>query len=210
MRATIETVEGTISSAGFGPHRFVIGCWHRSPVGRLVDVMWHDGDRRLLLVSSEEAAAFITSIYRFDDVVVAPLAVTSDGCRTTVDGHGLSIELLGGRRWPIPLRRPRWMTRFIEAPVAKRLLGVETYGTSPTGAREWYQASGLRWVVDGRASLDGRPLGRPQPLREPVGVGFSEPPPKPSIVTLRVAIERPSGQGDRPAAPRRGAGRPTC
>lgn len=62
-------VRGTISSVAFEGHRFVIGNWQSSPVGRMVDVMWvTDVGRRTLLVAEPAAAEFITAIYSFDEV----------------------------------------------------------------------------------------------------------------------------------------------
>ncbi|MBP7596944.1 MAG: hypothetical protein KA755_14995, partial [Candidatus Microthrix sp.] len=73
------------------------------------------------------------------------------------------------------------------------------YGTSPTGAREWYQTRGWRWVGAGNAHVDGVDLGEPRHFERPVGVGFSEPPRQPSIVSVRVTIELPSaGTAQRP------------
>lgn len=69
-------------------------------------------------------------------------------------------------------------------------MGVETYGVSPTGVREWYQSRGWRWVVDGRARWNGTDLGPPGPIHQPMGVGFSEPPPRPSIVAVTTVIDR--------------------
>jgi len=179
-------------------------------------------DERVLLAPSERVAAFVTAIYDFDDVRVGALDIASDGRRTTArwrgsDGTGsrvaphiasgprsgdeLEVALTGGRLRPVPFPRPRAVTRYIEAPIARALMAVETYGTSPTGAREWYQTRGWRWVVDGRASVDGRDLGRPMSIDRPVGVGFSEPPRRPSIVSVRVAIElADADSGGRPSA----------
>ena len=186
-------MEGTISSAGFaGGHRFVIGCWPESPIGPLADVMWGRPDgRRVLLAPTEAAAEFICSIYDFDEVRTGPLLVTSDGRRTSVEGHGLELTLTGGRLRPIPVPRPLAVTRFIEAPIARSLMGVETFGTSPRGAVEWYQSKGWRWVTDGSARLDGVDLGAPGAVTPPLQVGFSEPPPRPSIVSVRVTIDLP-------------------
>ncbi len=187
-------VAGTISSAAFDDgHRFVIGHWPTSPIGPMCDIMWATpDDERILLAPRDDVADFITSIYEFDDVRVGPLAVRSDGRQTQASGHGIELELVGGRLRPIPFRRPLALTRYVEAPIARALMGVNTYGTSPTGAREWYQARGWRWVVDGKASLDGRHLGQPKPIERAVGVGFSEPPPRPSIVSVTVAIDLPN------------------
>ena len=188
-------VRGTISSAGFRTgDRFVVGHWPESPIGPMHDVMWATpDDRRILLAPTRPAADFITSIYDFDEVRVGPLDVNADGRRTRVDGHGVELELVGGRRWPLPLppRRPLRFTRGVEAPIARRLLGVETFGVSPLGATEWYQATGLRWVVDGFGRIDGVDIGPPGRVERPVRVGFSEPPARPSIVAVRVTIDLP-------------------
>lgn len=187
------SVRGTISSVAFeSGDRFVVGNWHRSPIGRLVDVMWvtADGTRRLL-VNDDRAAEFITAIYDFDEVRVAPLTVDGDPARTDVVGHGLHLSMTAGRRRPIPFPRPRWVTRRVEAPIARRLMGVETYGVSPTGVREWYQSRGWSWITEASGTLDGVDLGPVVPIRKPVGVGFSDPPERPSIVTVHVAIHPP-------------------
>ncbi|MCB1027126.1 MAG: hypothetical protein R2704_15325 [Microthrixaceae bacterium] len=189
----LVAVAGTISSASFGDgHRFVVGHWPTSPIGPLADVMWTDpDDRRTLLVGDAAGAEFIGSIYEFDQVAVGPISVTSDGRRTSVSCSRLQLELAGGRLRPVPFPRPLAITRWVEAPIARWLMGVETYGTSPTGAREWYQTRGWRWVTDGHARLDGADLGAPQRFEAPVGVGFSEPPARPSIVKVRVTIDLP-------------------
>lgn len=193
-------VAGTISSAAFGSgHRFVVGHWPTSPIGPLCDVMWTDpDDRRTLVVGSNAGAEFIGSIYEFDDVSIEPLRVSADGRTTTVSAARFRLGLVGGRLWPVPLRRPLTVTRWVEAPLARTLMGVETYGTSPTGAREWYQTRGWRWVASGNAHVDGIDLGEPRRFERPVGVGFSEPPSRPSIVAVRVTIEFPSGSLQRP------------
>jgi hypothetical protein len=181
-------VKGTISSAAFAGQQFVTGCWFSSPVGPIGDVMWSlpDGTRRLL-TSSQNAADLICDIYEFDDVCIAPLDVLSDGLVTSVSGHGLDLELRGGFAWLLP-PRPLWVTRWIEAPAARALMGVNAYGVSPRGRREWYQARSLRWVQSGRASLNGVELGEPQSFSRPMEVGFSDPPKRPSIVSLSVTI----------------------
>lgn len=183
-----DVVRGTISSASFGDEQIVVGCWSNSPIGPIGDVMWSRPDgSRWLLTSSQREADFICSIYAFDDVRLGPLRVTSDGTTTVVDGQGLAIELVGGRAIRLP-PRPRWFTRWCEAPVAKAVMGVHTYGTSPLGRREWYQATALRWVRHARATVDGIHYGNAAPLARPMKVGFSDPPRSPSIVTVKVAI----------------------
>jgi hypothetical protein len=201
-RTAVTAVVGTISSAGFaGGNRIVVGHWPTSPIGPFGDVMWVTADdQRILLAPSGEVADFVTSIYTFDDVRVVELDVHSDGHRTTARCDALDLELVGGRLRPVPFPRPRAVTRYVEAPIARALMAVETYGTSATGAREWYQTRGWRWVVAGRASVGGRDVGPPTAIDRPIGVGFSEPPRRPSIVSVRVAIDLSGVGAARPAS----------
>ena len=175
-------VEGTISSVGYrSGQRFVSGRWPSSPIGPMADLMWVTPDNvRSLLAPNDAAAEFVTSIYRFDEVRVGALSVEGDDATTTVRGFGVSVVLIGGRRRRLPAPRPLALTRFVEAPVARAFMGVATYGVSPTGVREWYQASGWRWVVGGSGSVDGHDLGPPGSPRPPLQVGFSGPPKRPS------------------------------
>ncbi|MFL2696931.1 MAG: hypothetical protein ACJ0F6_00560 [Acidimicrobiales bacterium] len=187
-------IRGSISSAGFaGGNRFVVGHWERSPIGPFGDVMWGTPDgQRILLAGNQEVADFVTSIYNFDDVRIGDLQTESDGRVTTVKGLGLNLHLSGGIARVIPFSRPLSFTRFIERPLAKILMGVETFGTSSRGVSEWYQARKWRWVKDGSVSVDGISLGSPLEFSEPINVGFSEPPARPAIVSLQVAIKFPS------------------
>jgi hypothetical protein len=147
-------------------------------------------------------ADFVSSIYHFDRVEVSPLYVEGD--RRLLDVRapdlGLEVHMEAGRGWPIPLprRRPRWLTRYVEAPLARRLMGVEAYGFSPTGVREWYQASRYRPLTAARASIHGADLGAMAPLHPALGFGFSEPPRRPSLVEVTTVVEIRS--------PRRGPG----
>jgi hypothetical protein len=187
---------GTISSCGFaGGDRFVIGSWRRSPVGPTTDVMWAKPDgTRVLLAPDERTAAFVTAVYEFEEARVVPFspARAEPGLLDLTAGP-LRIRLEAGRTvlWLPP--RPRWVTRYVEAPLAAALLGVRTWGTSPTGVQEWYQARALRFVVDARATVDGVDLGGPVPLDPACGFGFSEAPRRPSIVTVRPTLQWPSG-----------------
>jgi len=188
----LEYVVGTISSVAFASgDQFVIGCWQQTPVGAMSDVMWLDpSGTRTLIASSEAAADYITGIYEFDVVKVAELQSSSCERSTTVVGAGIDLHLRSGRRIRFPGRRPLSITRLVEAPIARRLMGVEVYGTTPTGAREWYQASALSWVGAATATIGGEDLGSVVDLTRPMGVGFSNPPARPSIVSIRVAIQR--------------------
>ena len=186
-------IRGSISSAGFaGGNRFVVGHWERSPIGPFGEVMWGTPDgQRILLAGNQEVADFVTSIYNFDDVRIGDLQTESDGRVTTVEGLGLNLHLSGGIARVIPFSRPLSFTRFVERPLAKFLMGVETFGTSSRGVSEWYQAKQWRWVKSGTAVLDGNNLGELSNFSQPIEVGFSEPPTKPAIVSLQVAIRFP-------------------
>jgi hypothetical protein len=109
---------------------------------------------------------------------------------------GLELQARAGRGWPLP-PSPAWITRYLAAPLARRLLGVRTYGVSPTGVREWYRARWYRPLVEARASIDGKDLGALGPLDPPVRFGFSEPPRRPSMVWVRPLLHDPKGRLDR-------------
>ena len=189
-----SVVKGTISSAAFASgDQFVIGYWPQSPLGPFHDIMWLDAnDTRTLIASSRDAANFITSTYHFDHVLVASLHVESEGATTTAWTDKLEIQMAGGRLRPLPLRRPLAATRYIEAPIARWLMGVETYGLSPTGAREWYQTRGWRWVRTATARNKNEDLGELVEVTRPMNVGFSNPPRRASIVAVTVTIEQPA------------------
>jgi hypothetical protein len=171
--------------------------------------MWAtaDGERRLV-APTREVAAFVAAVYRFDRTDVTALVAHLD------DGHlcvsapdlGLELSLRAGRGWRIPFPRSPWFTRWVEAPLARRLLGVRAYGVSPTGVAEWYRAGAYRPVVAGKATLAGRDLGAVGPLGPPLGFGFSEPPRRPSMVSVRPLLEDRSGalRGVLPPPPRSG------
>jgi hypothetical protein len=196
---TVVRLEGVIGAAGFASgDRVVVGHWSRCPGGPLSDVMWASpSGHRTLYAPSEAGAAFVTSVYAFDEVVVDPgLAVTGDGRSLTVslpatDAH---VSLVAGPGWHIPPpRRPAWLTRWVERPIARALMGVETYGVSPTGVEEWYQATAWRPVTAARATVAGRDLGGLALIDPPCRFGFSEPPRHPSLTQVRPLLRFPRG-----------------
>jgi len=188
---------GYICSAAFtSGHRVVIGVWDDSPLGPMVDVMWAGPDgERVLLVDRDEVGTFISAVYRFDRVERVAMASRWDGRTLRVRAGDLVLALHSGRTWPIPLAALRSHATFrgVEAFVAKRLLGVRTFGTSPTGIFEWYRADGYRRVIEARATLAGEDLGSLCPFRSPTGFGFSEPPLRPSVVRVRPLLVDPGG-----------------
>lgn len=190
-------LSGTIASAGFSSgDRLVVGHWVESPIGPFDDVMWARPDgTRLLLADRRKAAQLITAVYRFDTVEVLPMRCHMDRAVLLVTAGELRISMRGGRRWPIPLSRLRGRVQFrpLEGLLARALLGVRTWGVSPTGVREWYRADEYRRVVAAEASVDGRDLGRIRRFHEPARFGFSEPPRRPSMVRVRPLLHDPSG-----------------
>jgi hypothetical protein len=160
----------------------------------MIDVMWARPDgERVLLAPTEPAAAFIGSVYRFDRIEVVAVDGSSDGRTLDVAAGPLTIHLTAGRGWPLPPARlrPPWCTRFVEGPIARAVMGVRTYGVTPTGVREWYRADRWRPVVAGSAALDGVDLGPIGPVDPPCRFGFSEPPRRPSITEVRPLLEFP-------------------
>lgn len=163
----------------------------------MVDLMWAgpDGHRRLV-APDERVAAFVSAVYHFDEVAVSPLVAAVSGRSLAVDVPelGLSLRARAGRGWFIPSLGPPWVTRYVAAPLARRLLGVRTYGVSPTGVREWYRARWYRPLAEATATVGGRDLGRLGPLDPPVGFGFSEPPRRPAMVHVRPLLHDPEGR----------------
>jgi hypothetical protein len=190
---------GAIISTGMASgDRFVVGRWRTTPIGPMTDVMWARPDgERVLLAPSEAAARFITAVYAFDRVVVTPFEVDAGPRSLSVAAADLTLRLEAGRGVRIPATwRPPWVTRFVEGPVAAVVLGVRTHGRSPTGVHEWYRADRWSPLASASATLAGRSLGAMAPVRPPVGVGFSEPPSRPSWVDVRPLLLDPSGHLD--------------
>ncbi len=190
------SLEGFIASAGFASgHRFVVGLWHESPVGPMSDVMWAlpDGGR-VLLVGTREVGDLISAVYQFDRVEQVALEWCWDGSTLRLSAGDLELVMHTGRPWRIPLTHVRSLPaiRWLEAPVARRLLGVRTFGTSPTGVFEWYRADRYHSVLEARASLGGADLGPLSRSMRPTGFGFSEPPRRPSVVGVRPLLVDPN------------------
>lgn len=172
------------------------GTWDESPLGPIADLMWAGPDgRKRLVAPSEEVAAFVAAVYRFDEVLVTPLSAVLLGRSLMVVAPDLGLELgaRAGRGWPVP-PAPAWVTRHVAAPVARKLLGVRTYGVSSSGVREWYRARWYRPLETATASVQGRDLGPLRPLEPAVDFGFSEPPRRPSMVWVRPLLHDPAGR----------------
>lgn len=177
----------------------MVGSWASSPVGAFTDVMWATpSGRRVLLVPSRRAGRYVSAVYGFDAVEVVPVAATAGGRALDVHAGDVRLHLELGPGWRIPLAwlRPPAVTRWVEGPIARALLGVRTYGVSPSGVREWYAADEYRRVAAARASVAGRDLGRMETRWAAAGFGFSEPPRVPAVVRVRPVLEDPSGRLD--------------
>jgi len=195
---SVHVLGGVIASAGFASgDRLVVGHWWQSPVGAFTDVMWAEPDgTRVLYVPDDTVARFVTALYRFERIEVVPFETRGGGRHLVVAFGDRYVELRSGWGFPIPFRRPRWFTRWVEGPVARAVLGVRTYGTTPSGVHEWYQADVWRPLRFGVARIGDRglgPFGRVEPA---VGFGFSEPTKRSSMVNLHTYLADPSGRLD--------------
>ncbi len=190
---------GLIAGAGFASgDRLVVGHWAVSPIGAFSDVMWADpGGRRTLWAPTAAVAEFVGAVYRFDEVEVADLDVEGTIAGLSASTPGWSLRLEAARRgFRIPFRRPAWVTRYVEAPVARAWMGVRPYGVSPTGIREWYRADAWRRIIAGELVVDGRDAGALAPVDPPTGFGFSEPPRRPTVTAVRPLLVDPTGHLD--------------
>lgn len=199
-------MRGTISSSGFASgDRFVVGHWLRSPIGATVDVMWARPDgRRVLLAPDRATAEFVTAVYDFDETRVVPVSLDASARHLHLHAGPVELQLHAGRPVLLLPPRPRWFTRHVEGPVARPLLGVHTFGTSPTGVQEWYQAASCRFLVAATGRIDGIDLGTMGSLRPACGFGFSESPARPSMVAVRPSLRVPEPDRRQAAAPIRG------
>ena len=187
-------MSGAISSCGFASgDRFVVGRWDRSPIGSTIDVMWARPDgTRVLLAPDQATADFVTSVYRFDEVRVVDITFDATADTLRLEAGPLRLHLAAGPAVLWLPRRPLWFTRWVERPFAYLLMRVRTWGTSPTGVQEWYQAESCRFVRTASASIDGVDLGARAQLSPACGFGFSESPRWPSIVRVRPTLRLPA------------------
>jgi len=161
--------------------------------------MWVDANgKRRLIAPSQRIAEFVSAVYYFDEVLIAPVDVVAGMGEYAMRTDRLSLDMTLGRRFVLPLNsnRPLWFTRHIEGPVARMLLGVETFGESPMGVHEWYVARSVRRCTSARAIVDGNEAGKAVPLTQQLGVGFTNPPTWASLVSIRPALYDPTGALD--------------
>ena len=203
-------MEGIIAAAGFASgDRVVVGHWAAGPLGPMSDVMWAapDGTRTLFAPSAGRGHVHHRRLRlrrggrrpaagrgrrpghrRRDRRTATPIRADA---RPTDDLAPIGLRMADPTAPPTagahPVRR---------GPIARALMGVRTYGVSPRGVREWYQASEWRPLASASATIDGTSLGSMRPIEPPCGFGFSEPPRRPSLTVVRPLLEDPTGRLD--------------
>ncbi|MEV8026682.1 hypothetical protein [Cellulosimicrobium funkei] len=198
--------------------RVVVGRWDASPFGAFADVMVERPDgERLLLAPSRPVAELVASTYRFDRVVLVPVAVTDEpALAAPAAGREHAAAAIHGRLpgWHVvagPLEArlavgPRTaLGRVLRAvphrvatsrhatvltdPVARVLLrGVRTRGSAGPGRTEHYGATDVRALVAAQTRWDGTPLGDLRDVVPPVRFGFGSTPPRPSVTDVVTTI----------------------
>ena len=182
--------------------RVVVGRWPVSPFGPVADAMVEDpAGRRVLIAPDDGLAAYVSSIYSFDDVIVGPVECERTPGRLRFTGGPLRLDVTLGRRdvlgWAlraVPRRvatNERWVA--LTDVLARALLrGVRTRGTTP-GGTELYAATdrhGVRAIAGTWRDAD---LGELRDVHPPVRFGFSSTPRQPSIVEVTTTVHRTSG-----------------
>jgi hypothetical protein len=189
--AGLGTREGT---------RAVLGRWSSSPWGAFADVMVERADgHRILLAPSNDVADFVSTTYRFDEVIVVPVGVRTDAVHRSwhvTAGPLLLSFRLGGRTaqgrllaaLPRPVTRSPLFAAAVD-PVARALVpGVRTRGTAGGGRIEWYCASAQYAVVGADARWAGTDLGPLTDVVPPVRFGFSSSPRTPAVTRVRTVV----------------------
>jgi hypothetical protein len=200
-RVGADRFDGWIAGVGTASGlRVVLGHWPRSPLGAFADVMVERaGGHRTLLAPSPAVADYVAATYRFDEVRIAPVAVTVDGAWWTVDAGPLDLRFaVGGRPLvgllmravPRPVAvHPAWIGAA-DAVARLVLPGVRTVGTAGGGRTERYAALDMRRIVTAGVRWDGADQGRLAPVDPPVRFGFGSTPAAPSLVRMVTVVSR--------------------
>lgn len=191
--------------------RVVVGRWDASPFGAFADVMVERPDgERILLAPSRPVAELVASTYRFDRVVLVPVAVTDEPTHAAgaPPGRGrlpgwhvvagpLEARLAVGPRTflghvlravPRRVATSRHATVLTD-PVARVLLrGVRTRGSAGPGRTEHYGATDVHALLAARTRWDGGSLGDLRDVVPPVRFGFGSTPPRPSVTDVVTTI----------------------
>jgi hypothetical protein len=213
----LDRFTGLIAASGFrSGDSVVVGLWRDSPLGPFVDVMWVRPDgRRELLAPSGAVRDYVAGLYTFESARVVPVRGGWTGCHVEVDAGPLTVRLPAGprdwRSWlfaarPRPLRRsPAWLRveDALVGPLGGLILGgaagVRIAGRAPGGQREWYGIDDYRPLRGGSLTVAGVDAGPPGPLRAGLGVGLSDFPSVPALVSVVTLVEpAPGGRPDGP------------
>ena len=187
----MDVFSGRISSSGFSSgDRIVIGDWEDSPLGSFTNIMLARPDgSRVLISPSEKHAEYVSKLYNFEEVRILDLVVTRDKKSIQIEGTGLSVKMSWGVALAIPIWRPLWFIATVENLFAKILYGTKTYGLTKDGRREWYSIRSISRVSSTEAIFDGKNFGDSEEFEISACFGFSEPPRKPSSVSLKSYID---------------------
>lgn len=192
--------DGEIAGCGTSSGvRLVVGRWSTSPVGPFADVMVEQADgHRVLLAPTDTVADFVSSAYRFDEVLLTPVRVQAASETWHVQAGPLVLDVALGARTLVGRLLSALPDRVAAAPsfasavdpVARAVLrGVRTTGRTRGGLPQWYGARDVH-AVDG---LSGRwgdaDLGELRPVRRPVRFGFASAPARPCVTRVTTTIE---------------------
>ena len=173
-----------------------------SPFGPVADAMVEDpAGRRVFIAQDETLAAYVSSIYSFDAVIVGPVECERSRDRLRFRGGPLQLDVTLGRRdvlgWAlhaVPHRlatNETWVT-FTDLLARGLLRGVRTRGTTP-GGTEFYAATDRHRVTAIDGSWNNDDLGDLRDVDPPVRFGFSSTPRHPSIVEVTTMVHRTRG-----------------
>lgn len=191
----VGRIAGTGTTAGI---RIVVGVWRQSQFGSFADVMVESpSGHRLLLAPTPEVAELVSSVYGFDEVVVAPVSVHGSGRELRVSTTRMQLTLTIGRvSWLGVLLRlvPRrvaasWRWAALIDPVARILVsGARTAGSAGGGRCEYYGVTDARRITAVSGTFDGRDLGGIADLTPAPRFGFASTPPAPTVVDVTTTI----------------------
>ncbi|ROR91265.1 hypothetical protein [Nocardioides aurantiacus] len=194
-------IAGVGSSSGV---RVVVGHWPCSPLGPFADVMVAEADgTRVLLAPDPAVADFVALTYRFDRVVIGPVAVQVSGGAWRVEGPELSLQLDLGRRTPLGrllrlvprrLATAPWWSGLTDPVARVALRGVRTRGSAGHGRREFYGATDLHAVTGLVGRWRGHELGTLAPVAPEPGFGFGSTPERPSVTAVTTTVEVPDSR----------------
>ncbi len=179
--------------------RIVIGRWHDTPHGAFADLMIEEaGGHRVLLAPDDWVAELLQTTYRFDEVVIGPVAIVDDGPTWRVSAPELELTVTAGSRSrigrllrlvPRPVATaPLWLT-VINPLAAVVMKGVRTRGSAGGGRTEYYGAYDLLRIAAIDGTWRGTPLGELADLDPPVRFGFGSAPRSPGITALTTTID---------------------